>query len=54
MLANNAISAAVGFVLVVGDVVPATWKANSLNAALLEEFLRVRGEETVKVSIPSE
>lgn len=26
----------------------ATWKANSRNAALLEEFLRVRGEEFLK------
>ncbi|PCH42385.1 hypothetical protein WOLCODRAFT_144026 [Wolfiporia cocos MD-104 SS10] len=48
MLANNAVSAAVGFIPVVGDIVLATFKANSRNAALLEEFLRVRGEETLK------
>jgi len=48
MLANNAVSAAVGFVPVVGDIALATWKANSRNAALLEEFLRIRGEEAMK------
>lgn len=45
MLTNNAVSAAVGFVPIVGDVVLAAFKANSRNAALLEEFLRIRGEE---------
>lgn len=45
MLANNAISAAVGFVPLVGDVLLAQFRANSRNAALLEEFLRIRGEE---------
>ena len=48
MLLNNAISAAVGFVPIVGDVVLAAFKANSRNAALLEEFLRIRGEEFLK------
>lgn len=48
MLFNNAISAAVGFVPIVGDVVLAAFKANSRNAALLEEFLRIRGEEFLK------
>ena len=42
MLANNAISAGVGLVPLVGDVMLATYKANSRNAALLEEFLRIR------------
>ena len=35
-------------VFILGDIVLATWKANSRNAALLEEFLRVRGEEFLK------
>ena len=48
MLMNNAVSAAVGFVPVIGDIVLATYKANSRNAALLEEFLRIRGEEFLK------
>ncbi|KAI0707392.1 hypothetical protein C8Q76DRAFT_749031 [Earliella scabrosa] len=48
MLFNNAISAGVGFVPIVGDIMLAVWKANSRNAALLEEFLRVRGEEFLK------
>ena len=44
MLLNNAVSAAVGFVPLVGDIVLAAYKANSRNAALLEDFLRKRGE----------
>ncbi|PPQ76042.1 hypothetical protein CVT24_006671 [Panaeolus cyanescens] len=48
MLLNNAISAGVGFVPLVGDVILAMYKANSRNAALLEEFLRIRGEEFIK------
>jgi len=49
MLLNNAISAGVGFVPVVGDVILAVYKANSRNVALLEEFLRIRGEEFIKM-----
>ena len=45
---NNAVSAAVGFIPIIGDVVLASFKANSRNAALLEEFLRIRGEEYLK------
>ncbi|EIN04016.1 hypothetical protein PUNSTDRAFT_123065 [Punctularia strigosozonata HHB-11173 SS5] len=45
MLVNNLVSAGVGLVPLVGDVVLAQWKANSRNALLLEEFLRIRGEE---------
>ena len=48
MLVNNAVSAGVGLVPVIGDVVLAAFKANSRNAALLEEFLRIRGEEFLK------
>ncbi|KAF9266387.1 hypothetical protein L218DRAFT_858029 [Marasmius fiardii PR-910] len=50
MLFNNAVSAGVGLVPFVGDVILAVYKANSRNAALLEEFLRVRGEEFLKLS----
>ncbi|KAI5834118.1 hypothetical protein K523DRAFT_322938 [Schizophyllum commune Tattone D] len=49
MLVNNAVSAGVGLVPIVGDVVLAAFKANSRNAALLEEFLRIRGEELIKL-----
>lgn len=49
MLLNNAVSAGVGFVPVVGDVILAAFKANSRNVALLEEFLRIRGEEFIKM-----
>ncbi|KAG8988899.1 hypothetical protein FRB93_003924 [Tulasnella sp. JGI-2019a] len=48
MLANNAVSMGIGFVPLVGDILLAAWKANSRNAHLLEEFLRVRGEEALK------
>ncbi|KAI0359904.1 hypothetical protein OH77DRAFT_1446590 [Trametes cingulata] len=48
MLLNNAVSAGVGFIPFVGDLFIATYKANSRNAALLEEFLRIRGEEFLK------
>lgn len=44
MLVNNAVSAGVGLVPIAGDFVLAMYKANSRNAALLEEFLRIRGE----------
>jgi len=37
----------------VGDVILATFKANSRNAALLEEYLRIRGEEYLKVKYGS-
>ena len=39
----------IGFIPVVGDVVLAAFKANSRNAALLEEFLRIRGEELIRL-----
>jgi len=49
MLLNNAVSAGVGFVPIVGDVLLAVYKANSRNAALLDEFLRIRGAEFLKL-----
>ncbi|KAJ3514656.1 hypothetical protein NLJ89_g2251 [Agrocybe chaxingu] len=48
MLFNNAISAAVSIIPIAGDLVLAMYKANSRNAALLEEFLRIRGDEFLK------
>jgi len=48
MLLNNAISAGIGFIPIAGDVAIAVFKANSQNALLLEEFLRIRGEEYLK------
>ncbi|KAJ3779045.1 hypothetical protein FB446DRAFT_711991 [Lentinula raphanica] len=51
MLLNNAVSAAVGLVPLAGDVILAAFKANSRNAALLEEFLRIRGEEFMKLGV---
>ncbi|KIY50925.1 hypothetical protein FISHEDRAFT_38006 [Fistulina hepatica ATCC 64428] len=49
MLLNNCVSAAVGFIPVLGDIILAVYKANSRNAALLEEFLRIRGEEFIRL-----
>jgi hypothetical protein len=49
MLVNMAISAGIGLVPVIGDISIAVFKANSRNAALLEEYLRIRGEEYLKV-----
>ena len=49
MLMNNAVSIAAGLVPIAGDVVLAVYKANSRNAALLEEYLRIRGEEFIKI-----
>ncbi|KAF8434117.1 hypothetical protein L210DRAFT_3554086 [Boletus edulis BED1] len=49
MVFNNVVSAVGGVVPVVGDIVIAVYKANSRNAMLLEEFLRVRGEGYLKL-----
>jgi hypothetical protein len=49
MLRNNLVSVAAGLIPVAGDVILATFKANSRNAFLLEEYLRIRGEEELKV-----
>jgi len=37
------------FIPIAGDVILGMYKANSRNAALLEEFLRIRGEEFLKI-----
>lgn len=49
MLLNNAVSVGCGLFPVVGDIVMSIFKTNSRNAALLEEFLRVRGVEFLKI-----
>lgn len=49
MLLNCIISATAGVVPAIGDVIVGMYKANSRNAILLEEFLRIRGEEFLKV-----
>jgi hypothetical protein len=54
MLANNAASALMGLIPFAGDVALAAFKANSRNAALIEEFLRIRGEEFLKVQADRE
>lgn len=48
MLGNQAIATTIGLVPVVGDVGIAIYKTNFRNAALLEEYLRIRGEEFLK------
>ncbi|EST05850.1 Protein of unknown function DUF4112 [Kalmanozyma brasiliensis GHG001] len=52
MIFNNAVSTGVGFVPLVGDVVMAAWRTNSRNAMLLEELLRVKGEENIAKGLP--
>ncbi|KAG6816639.1 hypothetical protein H0H87_004385 [Tephrocybe sp. NHM501043] len=49
MLFHNIVGAGVGFIPFVGDIVFAVYKPNSRNAALLEEMLRVRGEEYTRL-----
>jgi len=48
MVFNSAVSVGASLIPLVGDVILAVWKANSRNAVLLEEFLRIRGEEWLK------
>lgn len=49
MLVNNAVSFGVSFVPIIGDVFLAIYKANSRNAALLDEFLMIRGDTFLKM-----
>ncbi|KAL4401390.1 hypothetical protein ACI68E_001029 [Malassezia pachydermatis] len=44
MVANNVVSAGVGMIPLVGDVILASYKTNSRNANLLEDYLRKRAE----------
>ncbi|KAI5478489.1 hypothetical protein MNV49_005017 [Pseudohyphozyma bogoriensis] len=46
MAFNQAVSVGVGLIPLVGDICLAVWKANSRNAALLEEFLIARAAKT--------
>ncbi|KAI9461707.1 hypothetical protein BJY52DRAFT_1259715 [Lactarius psammicola] len=50
MVLNLAIATSVGLVPLVGDVLLAAFRANSRNAALLEEFLRLRGEGATRTT----
>ncbi|SJX66095.1 uncharacterized protein SRS1_13537 [Sporisorium reilianum f. sp. reilianum] len=52
MMFNNAVSTGVGFVPLVGDVVMAAWRTNSRNAKLLEELLRLQGEQNIANGLP--
>ena len=53
MLFNNAVSAGIGLVPLVGDIALAVWKANSRNAKLLEEYFRVLGEDQMNQGLPN-
>ncbi|TFY69236.1 hypothetical protein EVG20_g3231 [Dentipellis fragilis] len=48
MLLNLALATSVGLVPIVGDILLAVYRANSRNAALLEEYLRVRASEEAR------
>lgn len=48
MVGNQAIATVIGLVPVLGDLGIAAYKTNFRNAALLEEYLRIRGEEFLK------
>ncbi|KIL61514.1 hypothetical protein M378DRAFT_166794 [Amanita muscaria Koide BX008] len=48
MLFNSAVSVGFSLIPIAGDICLAAWKANSRNAVLLMEFLRLRGEEALK------
>jgi len=48
MMLNLAIATSIGLVPVIGDVALAAFRANSRNAALLEEFLRLRVEDVTR------
>ncbi len=50
MFLNLAVATSVGLIPLVGDVLLAAYRANSRNAALLEEFLRVRGEGATRTT----
>ena len=53
MWLNNGVSAGVGLVPIAGDMILAIYKANSRNAKLLEEYLRVLGEEHIAAGLPN-
>lgn len=49
MIKNNLISTGIGLVPALGDICVGIYKPNTRNAALLEEFLRRRGEEALRL-----
>ncbi|KAG6867953.1 hypothetical protein C0993_009172 [Termitomyces sp. T159_Od127] len=49
MLFHILVGAGVGFVPAIGDVLVAVYKPNSRNAGLLMEFMRIRGEEYMRL-----
>lgn len=49
MLFHIVVGAGVGFIPAIGDVLVAVYKPNSRNAGLLTEFMRVRGEEYMRL-----
>ena len=50
---SRSISAGVGFIPLAGDIALAVFKANSRNCKLLEEYLRVLGEEHIAAGLPN-
>lgn len=50
MILNLVISAAIGIVPIVGDILLASYRANVRNARLLENFLAARGERAGKAA----
>ena len=48
MVGNQAVGTVIGLVPLVGDIGIAVYKTNFRNAALLEGYLRIRGEEFLK------
>lgn len=46
---NNLIGAGIGFVPIVGDIIMAMWRPNSRNIRLIEDYLRKRGDEYLKL-----
>lgn len=47
------ISAGIGFIPLAGDIALAVFKANSRNCKLVEEYLRVLGEEHIAAGLPN-
>ncbi|XP_006459029.1 hypothetical protein AGABI2DRAFT_200955 [Agaricus bisporus var. bisporus H97] len=50
MEVHNVISTGMGMIPVIGDISVAIYKPNTRNAAMLEEFLRIRGEEALRLN----
>ncbi|EKM78047.1 hypothetical protein AGABI1DRAFT_107797 [Agaricus bisporus var. burnettii JB137-S8] len=50
MEVHNVISTGMGMIPVIGDISVAIYKPNTRNAAMLEEFLRIQGEEALRLN----